>query len=137
MSTRKLATVCGCSSRAVEVSVSHCPVYMREGKASHQHIVRRPMRCLGSILDGVPECCGRRCTHLGAEDAAEGVRPAEQRVAREASDRTHLAGKLRATHPGEAHDGGSRGVESGSGVVGVTFGGFRCCKSMMGSCDRP
>jgi hypothetical protein len=73
----------------------------------------------------------------GAEDAAEGVRPAGQRVAREASDRTHLAGKLRATHPGEAHDGGSRGVESGVQVVRVTFGGFRCCKSMMGSCDRP
>ena len=101
----------------------------------HQRIVRRPMRCFGSVLDGVPERCRRRCTRLGAEDAAEGVRPAEQRVAREASDRTHLAGKLRATHPGEAHDGGSRGVESG--VEGVTFGGFRCCKSMMGSCDRP
>jgi len=32
--------------------------------------------------------------------------------AHKASDGTHLAGELHATHPGEAHDGGSRGVES-------------------------
>ena len=37
-------------------------------------------------------------------------------MAHEASNRTHLAGELHATHPGEAHDGGSRGVESGGGV---------------------
>lgn len=28
------------------------------------------------------------------------------------SDGTHLAGELHATHPGEAHDGGSREVEA-------------------------
>lgn len=33
-----------------------------------------------------------------------------------ALDGTHLAGELRATHPGEAHDGGSRGVEGEGGV---------------------
>ena len=37
-------------------------------------------------------------------------------MAQKASDVTHLAGELHATHPGEAHDGGSRGVES-EGVV--------------------
>ena len=51
-------------------------------------------------------------------------------VAHEASDGTHLAGKLHATHPSEAHDGGGRGVERAE-VVYKTFGGFRCCKSMM------
>ena len=51
-------------------------------------------------------------------------------MAHEASDGTHLAGKLHATHPSEAHDGGGRGVERAE-VVYKTFGGFRCCKSMM------
>ena len=56
--------------------------------------------------------CG---TRLGAEDAGDmGARG--RRVARQASDGTHLAGKLHATHAGEAHDGGCRGVESGGGV---------------------
>lgn len=40
-------------------------------------------------------------------------------MAHKASDGTHLAGELHATHPGEAHDGGGRGVESGGGVRSV------------------
>lgn len=38
VSTRKLAMVCGCSSRAVAVLVSHCPVCMRRKQPLQPHI---------------------------------------------------------------------------------------------------
>lgn len=72
----------------------------------------RPMENLDDMLDHVhAHCgtCGKRLGVYATGDAGAGGR----RATREDSDKTHLAGKLRATHPGEAHDGGSRGVESG------------------------
>lgn len=62
-----------------------------------------------------------------------GTRELEGGGWRKASDKTHLAGKLHATHPGEAHDGGSREVESKG--VEETFGGFRMLQVNDGSRD--
>lgn len=54
--------------------------------------------------------CG---TRLGTGAVGEAGARGRRWAAYRASDGTHLVGKLHATHPGEAHDGGSRGVESG------------------------
>lgn len=101
----------------------------RSGESGCIHTLpSNSLRSLGSIVDIVAECYGMCGTRLGAEDA--GFVGARGRwAAQKALDGTHLAGELHATHPGEAHDGGSRGVESGCGVEDLWL--CSMCKSMM------
>jgi hypothetical protein len=73
---------------------------------------------------------GRCGTRLGAADAgyngrrvwARGMRPGEE---------THLACKLRTTHPETTHFGGNRRAESGRRRRRRGTWCFRCCRSMM------
>lgn len=120
--------VCGCSSRAVAGSVSNCPSTCARRSHCVHAVPAVALRSLGIFVDTAPACCAMCGTRLGADDVADaGARG--RWVALQASDGTHLACKLHATHPGEAHDGGGRGVESGGCRKRLAV--FDCCRSMM------
>ena len=130
MSTRKLAMVCGCSSRAVAVLVSHCPVYMRVKKPllpriTHEaiEIPWHPCRPSATALWDVwhtPRGGGYR------------VRKSSRAGGRRNELQTELTWLANCVRRILAKLMMAVAVEWRAEVVYKTFGGFRYCKSMMG-----